>query len=107
MPSTPLQQRRLRVRIIRRRVLGAATAIFLASTGGIFVQLVSGHDPALARGSHTTTTQASISGASVASGSSPSNSSSTTSSSASSGGAGSSSSSSGSGTAAPVTTSQS
>lgn len=61
--------------MIRRRVIGGATAIFLAATGGIFVQLVSGHDPALARGSQTTT-HASTSTVSVASGSSPSSSSS-------------------------------
>jgi hypothetical protein len=76
MPSTSLQQRRLRVRMIRRRVVGAATAIFLATTGGIFVQLVSGHDPALARTSQTTTTHASTSSATATSGSPPSTSSS-------------------------------
>lgn len=58
--------------MIRRRVVGAATAIFLATTGGIFVQLVSGHDPALARGSQTTTTHASTSSATATSGSPPS-----------------------------------
>jgi hypothetical protein len=48
MTSTPLQARRRRVRLIRRRVVGAATAMFIASTGGILVQLAAGHDPALA-----------------------------------------------------------
>ena len=102
MPSTALQTRRLRVRMIRRRVLGAATAVFLATTGGIFVQLVSGHDPALARGSQTTTTHASTSTTSVASGSPPSSSSSSSSSSRA-GSAGSSS----AGSVTPLTTSAS
>jgi hypothetical protein len=58
MSLTPLQKRRERVRHIRRRVVGAATALFLTTTGGIVIQLVSGHDPALAS---QKTTQASTS----------------------------------------------
>jgi hypothetical protein len=45
-----LAQRRRRVRSIRRRVAGLAAGTFLAATGGIVVQLVTGHDPALAHG---------------------------------------------------------
>ena len=54
MPCTVLEIRRGRVRRIRRRVVGGATAVFVATTGSILVQLSSGHDPALAR-THTTT----------------------------------------------------
>jgi hypothetical protein len=56
--------RRRRVRLIRRRVVGGATAIFMASTGWILVELVSGHDPALA---HQTSTHSATTSASVAS----------------------------------------
>jgi hypothetical protein len=66
MPSSSLLARRQRVRLIRRRVVGLATGLFLATTGGILVQLVSGHDPALATG-QTTASQASTSGTAVAS----------------------------------------
>jgi hypothetical protein len=44
-----LRARKRRIRVIRRRVVGLATALFLASSGGIFVQLVTGNDPALAK----------------------------------------------------------
>jgi hypothetical protein len=47
-PAERLAQRRRRVRSIRRRVAGLAAGTFLATTGGILVQLVTGHDPALA-----------------------------------------------------------
>jgi hypothetical protein len=47
-PAQLLAQRRRRVRSIRRRVAGLAAGTFLAATGGILVQLVTGHDPALA-----------------------------------------------------------
>ncbi|MFZ0043973.1 MAG: hypothetical protein WAK93_21870 [Solirubrobacteraceae bacterium] len=43
-----LRQRRLRVRMIRRRIAGLATATFLATSAGIAIQLVTGNDPALA-----------------------------------------------------------
>jgi hypothetical protein len=51
MPDTTpaLEARRARVARIRRRVIGGASGLFLISTGAIVVQLVSGHDPALAQ----------------------------------------------------------
>jgi hypothetical protein len=73
MPSTPLEIRRRRVRLIRRRVVGATTAIFMASTGAIFLQLVSGHDPALARSqttAHTSTSSVAVATGSPTTGSS-------------------------------------
>lgn len=48
-PATPLQVRRRRVRAIRRRVVGGAVALFIAATGGVLIQLATGHDPALVR----------------------------------------------------------
>lgn len=49
-PSSPdLQARRSRVKRIRRRVVGAAIALFALGTGAITLQLVTGHDPALAK----------------------------------------------------------
>jgi hypothetical protein len=47
-PAQRLAQHRRHVRLIRRRVAGLAAGTFLATTGGILVQLVTGHDPALA-----------------------------------------------------------
>ena len=47
-PSPTLEARRARVARIRRRVIGGASGLFLLSTGAIVVQLVTGHDPALA-----------------------------------------------------------
>jgi hypothetical protein len=47
-PAQRLAQRRRHVRLIRRRVAGLAAGTFLATTGGVLVQLVTGHDPALA-----------------------------------------------------------
>jgi hypothetical protein len=44
-----LRARKHRIRAIRRRVVALATAMFLASSGGILVQLVTGNDPALAK----------------------------------------------------------
>jgi hypothetical protein len=49
-PAQRLAQRRRHVRSIRRRVAGFAAGTFLAATSGILVQLVTGHDPALAHG---------------------------------------------------------
>jgi hypothetical protein len=48
-----LQARRERVNRIRRRVAGSAAGLFLISTGAIVVQMVTGHDPALARAGST------------------------------------------------------
>ena len=49
-----LTARRLRVRTIRRRVAGLSLATFLAASGAVLVQLVTGHDPALAHQHQTT-----------------------------------------------------
>jgi cytoskeletal protein RodZ len=81
-----------RARMIRRRIIGGAVALFIAAWLLITVVLVSGHDPALAKQSSAST---------VAS-SSPSTSSSSSSSSSSN-----SSGNSGSGSVSSVTTSQS
>jgi hypothetical protein len=48
-PAQRLAARKRRISLIRRRVVGVATALFLACSTGIFIQLVSGHDPALTR----------------------------------------------------------
>jgi hypothetical protein len=57
-PAQRLAERRLRVRTIRRRAAGLAAGTFLAASGGILVQLVTGHDPALARESASSTSAA-------------------------------------------------
>lgn len=44
-----LRARARRVKVIRRRIVAIASATFLATSTGIMVQLVSGHDPALVR----------------------------------------------------------
>ena len=46
-PSPAAQERRLRVAGIRRAVAVLAVSAFLALWSGLFVQLRSGHDPAL------------------------------------------------------------
>jgi hypothetical protein len=46
--SPAFEARRARVARIRRCVIGGASGLFLLSTGAIVVQLVTGHDPALA-----------------------------------------------------------
>ena len=55
MPEIPRQQaadkrraREQRIRDLRRRVVAVAVALFVAAWGGLYIQLVSGHDPALA-----------------------------------------------------------
>ena len=65
--SERLRARRARVRTIRRRVVGLATATFLATTGGIVVQLVTGNDPALASKAKPAGTSAATSAASTSS----------------------------------------
>lgn len=69
-PSPALQARRRRVSHIRRRMVGVATATFLATAGGIAIQLVSGHDPALAHSSASKVASAGGSGSSSGTGSS-------------------------------------
>jgi len=97
-----LRARKHRIRAIRRRVVALATAMFLASSGGILVQLVTGNDPALAKA-------AAAKAAKVASTAGKSSSSGSTSSSSTPGAStsGASSGSSSSGTATAVTTSSS
>jgi cytoskeletal protein RodZ len=53
---SPLRQR---VHNLRRRLIAASVALFIALFGGITIQLASGHDPAL--GSHKATTTSSSS----------------------------------------------
>jgi cytoskeletal protein RodZ len=89
-----LAEKRQRARVIRKRVLAAGASTFVLAWGVIFVQLVAGHDPALAHKASTTTAS------STASATPTSSSSGSTSSNASS-------SSSGSAPTSPVTTSQS
>jgi cytoskeletal protein RodZ len=105
-----LQARKQRVATLRKRVVGVAVGVFLGLWGAIFVQLVSGHDPALAHkktlsatltaaSSNQTATRSSTTTASSGSGSSTT---------ASTGTGGTASSSTGSGTTTTaVTTSQS
>lgn len=66
-----LRARRDRVRAIRKRVAGLAVVTFLATSGGIFVQLVTGNDPALARKTNTVagSSSASSTGSSASTGS--------------------------------------
>ena len=93
-----------RTRMIRRRIIGGAVALFVASWLLITIVLVSGHDPALAKRSSASTVASSSSPATTTSGTS------TGSSSNSSGNSSSGNSSSGnssSGTVSSVTTSQS
>ena len=55
MPAADVRQaRRARTRTIRRRVATGAVALFLATWALIAVELVSGHDPALASRKTTT-----------------------------------------------------
>lgn len=89
-----LRARKHRIRAIRCRVVALATATFLATSGGILVQLVTGNDPALAKAAAAKTASAT----SKSSGSGSTSSSSTS---------GASSGSSSSGTATAVTTSSS
>ena len=49
---SPLRQR---VHNLRRRLIAACVALFIALFGGITVQLASGHDPALKSSSATAT----------------------------------------------------
>jgi hypothetical protein len=67
-----IQARKRRIRVIRTRVVAIATAMFVASSGGILVQLVTGNDPALAKAAAAKV--ASTAGKSSSSGSTPSSS---------------------------------
>ena len=96
-----LRARKRRIRAIRCRVVALATAMFLATSGGVLVQLVTGNDPALAKAAAAKTASAT----SKSSGSGSTSSSSTSKTGASTSGASSGSSS--SGTATAVTTSSS
>jgi cytoskeletal protein RodZ len=70
-----LAERRSRVRLMRRRIVGGAVAVFLGVWGVIFTQLATGHDPGLSASSAkqsttSTTTTSESSGSSGSSGSS-------------------------------------
>ncbi len=67
-----LQARKHRVRMIRRRVVAIAVATFLATSGGIFVQLASGNDPALLKSATPRATAAASTSGSNSTGSSAS-----------------------------------
>jgi cytoskeletal protein RodZ len=105
--TAKLAGRRARIAGLRKRFIAVSTAVFVSMWIAIFAQLVSGHDPALA--AHST------SSSQVASSSSPSGAASTGASStgaastgaASTGATSTGSGNSGSGTASPVTTHQS
>jgi len=99
-----------RTRMIRRRIISGAVALFVASWLLITIVLVSGHDPALAKRSSATTvasTPATTTSSGSDSGTSSTASSQTSSSNSSSGSGSSSSDNSSSGTVSSVTTSQS
>jgi cytoskeletal protein RodZ len=95
-----------RARMIRRRIIGGAVALFVAAWLLITVVLVSGHDPALAKQSSASTVASSSPSTSSSSGSGSTSSTSSSSDSSSTSGS-SSSGNSGSGTVSSVTTSQS
>ena len=100
-----LRAHRQRVSRIRKRVIATTLVTFAVLWAVIFVQLVSGNDPAL---SHKTTVAAKTSsGSGSASGTTSSTTEPRTTSPSSSSGSGTTSSSSGSGTTSPLTTSQS
>jgi cytoskeletal protein RodZ len=88
----------LRIARIRKRVFAATGATFALAWGVIFVQLVAGHDPALAKHTSASTTTTSVTTTSSGSSSASSGSGST-----GTGG----SASTGASTTSPVTTSQS
>jgi hypothetical protein len=46
-PHPALLARRARVRRIRARVAAGTTALFLAAFSGLYVQMATGHDPAV------------------------------------------------------------
>lgn len=97
-----------RVRMIRRRIIGGAVALFVAAWLLITIVLVSGHDPALAAKASSATTVASTPATtSTSSGSDSGTSSSTSSQTTGSSSNSSSSNNSSSGTVSSVTTSQS
>ena len=95
-----------RARMIRRRIIGGAVALFVAAWLLITVVLVSGHDPALAKQSSASTVASSSPSSSSSSGS-DSTSVTSSSSDSSSNSSSSSSGNSGSGSVSSVTTSQS
>lgn len=48
-PSAGRQHRRARIAALRKRLLALALAVFVAAWIALFIQLTSGHDPALAK----------------------------------------------------------
>jgi hypothetical protein len=96
-----LADRQARIKKLRKRLIATVTAVFVAVWIGVFGQLVSGHDPALAAhstGSGTSSSQAANTGSSGSSAGSTG---------ASSGSGSASASSPSTATASPVTTRQS
>ena len=71
-PSPRRLDRRSRIAALRRRALGVAVAVFVAAWIALFIQLTSGHDPALAKQSassaQTSSSSASSASATAASG---------------------------------------
>lgn len=60
VPGASIRSARLaRVRMIRRRVMGGAVALFVAVWTLLAVTLISGHDPALAKRSATSSSSGS------------------------------------------------
>jgi cytoskeletal protein RodZ len=81
-----LRVRRRRVTMIRRRVLITALVLFVAIWGVIFLQLISGHDPALSKKAATAGTSSASGATSVSATSGGSGASTSSSNSGSSGG---------------------
>jgi len=67
MTSPTFAARRLRVRRIRRTVTTVAVAVFLALFATIYIQMASGHDPALSSSTATASTATTSSGSSTSS----------------------------------------
>src|SRR5690348_14437002 len=100
------EQRGARARTIRRRVISGAVAVFVAAWLMIAIVLVSGHDPALARKTETTSSVSTVASTPSTTTTTPTTTTSSSGSTGSTGSTGSGSSSNGSGVSS-VTTSQS
>lgn len=55
--ATARLARERRIHTLRMRVVAIAVALFVAAWAGLFVQLISGHDPALASSTSSVATQ--------------------------------------------------
>ncbi|MCW3065644.1 MAG: hypothetical protein JWN32_2816 [Solirubrobacterales bacterium] len=74
-----LEARSRRIRLVRRRVTGVAVGVFVAVWAVMGTQLITGHDPALAKTATTTTKAPTAASTSSSSGSTSSGSSGTSS----------------------------